>query len=596
MAEDGRDRWGWRYPVSGDAWRLCALAILSMVVGGYGCARKTPQVKPAPPPPTYTGPAFLHGTVGSMCSLRGTEPLLVAGYGLVVNLRGTGSPDVPAFLRQWLINEMRKQGVGGSGYGMDSITPEQLLASPDTAVVLVQGLIPPGASVGTRFDVLVTALPQTQTTSLEGGQLWTVDLSRDGADPALRFSRKLAQASGPIYSDPFERPVSPQPGPALQREAVVLSGGAVTESRELELILNQPSWQRSRAIADRINERFARAPSDRFDTAVPMTDAVIRLNIPARFAARPQELLNLINHLYVQRSANFEQEQAQKLADLLVAEPKWAGDVVLAWESVGKTALPVLRRYYDHPKLEVRLAALDAGTWLEDEATMDQLALLALSADPTVRAQTARLLVNLPRSLRGTQRLHILLDDEEASVRVAAYESLATINDPIIQRVPIGEKERFKFVIDLVPSRKPLVYIAQARTPRLVIFNPTLGFEGPFVWRTWDNRLMLRSDGPHDPVQVFYQPPGQTQGRTLEAPPTLADLAGLLAHRPTLEQPEEGFDLTYGQVVDVVYALCQQKIVEAPVSLQISPLAAAIAQAQAVSQESPRPETTPSGG
>ena len=30
----------------------------------------------------------------------------------------------------------------------------------------------------------------------------------------------------------------------------------MTTDRRVELILNQPSWQRSRLIADRINERF----------------------------------------------------------------------------------------------------------------------------------------------------------------------------------------------------------------------------------------------------------------------------------------------------------------------------------------------------
>ena len=39
-----------------------------------------------------------HGTVGSLSTLRGFEPLMVSGWGIVVNLKGTGSSDVPAHL------------------------------------------------------------------------------------------------------------------------------------------------------------------------------------------------------------------------------------------------------------------------------------------------------------------------------------------------------------------------------------------------------------------------------------------------------------------------------------------------------------------
>jgi hypothetical protein len=571
---------------------------LASLLAGLTCCNNHPpsQVNPAPPPPQYTGPDYLQGTVGSMCRLRGTESQLVSGYGLIVNLRGTGSPEVPAFLRQWLINEMRKQGVGSTGYGMESTSPEEVLASSNKAVVLVQGLIPPGASKGARFDVLVTALPQTQTTSLDGGQLWTTDLSRDGGSPAMRFSRKLAQATGPIYIDPFDENPAPEQQLALRRQAVVLSGGMVTEPRELELILNQPSWQRSRAISDRINERFPKGLSDHLDTAVATTDSVIRMNIPSRYASRPAVLIDLIAHLYIQRSPNFEQEQAQRLADLLAAEPQTAYRVTAAWKSLGKTIIPILRQYYDHPKREIQLAALEAGAWLEDEATTDQLLQLALAPDPAIRKQAARMLVHLPRSLRGTRRLHTLLDDEDPSVRIAAYESLAEINDPIIERIPVADKAGVKFVLDMVPARKPLIYVAQARVPRLVIFNPILGFQSPFIARLWDNRLMLRGEGPDQKIALYYQQPGQTEGQKFELSPTVADFAFLLAHRPTMQEPGEGLDLTYGQVAGAVYSLCKQGAIDAQVELQISPIATAIAQAQNTATGEPRPETTPKSG
>ena len=92
----------------------------------------------------------------------------------------------------------------GGTTGILAATPEQVLASGTAAVVAIEGFIPPGAVRGTRFDVLVSSLPQTDTTSLEGGMLWTADLAQDGTNPENRFSRKLAAASGRIYLNPFD--------------------------------------------------------------------------------------------------------------------------------------------------------------------------------------------------------------------------------------------------------------------------------------------------------------------------------------------------------------------------------------------------------
>ena len=174
-------------------------------------------------------------------------------------------------------------------------------------MITAHGLIPPGALKGTRFDVLVSCPPQTQTTSLAGGRLWTTDLSVGGTDPAMRFSRKLAAAAGPLYINPFDHSTPNQRKLQLQRQAVVLSGGVAAANRPLHLILHQPSWQRSRLIADRMNERFPAAPSDRQPTASPIDDTRIRIHIPARYAGKPQQLLELTSHLFIQGAPGFAQ-------------------------------------------------------------------------------------------------------------------------------------------------------------------------------------------------------------------------------------------------------------------------------------------------
>src|SRR5699024_3125977 len=119
------------------------LGVVALLLSGCESTRESSGA-PAPTA-TYNGPTYLRGTVGSMTSLRNAEPLLVSGYGLVVNLHDTGSSDVPSFLRKALINRMQKRGLGSAQLGTQKLTPQRVLADKNTAVVAVRGLIPPGA-------------------------------------------------------------------------------------------------------------------------------------------------------------------------------------------------------------------------------------------------------------------------------------------------------------------------------------------------------------------------------------------------------------------------------------------------------------------
>lgn len=574
---------------------MIVAALVVSAVFLVSCAEKKEKKAAAvPPPPTFVGPAYLHGTIGSLTSLRGYEPLLVSGYGLVVGLNNTGAGNAPAYLRQWLLNEMRREGVGRIQLRtLLNATPEQLLASTETSPVVIEGLIPPGSVKGTRFDLLVSALPQTETTSLQGGQLWTADLSIGGANPQMKFTRPLARASGPMYINPFvEGVVSQGDRPDVERQGVVLAGGLVTADRRVELVLNQPSNDRARMIANRINERYPHEKATEvFNTAVAANDQVIRISIPAKWAGRPDDLLQLIGHLFLQRSPGFEPEKAQQLGELLAVEPKNAPHVILAWQTLGKTAIPVVRRFQSHPAEHVRLAALEAGARMGDERASEGLLALSRSSDPALRRKSAELFMHLPVSEVGARVLKTLLDDDDRTVRVAAYESMSRVGDPLIQRVPIGSGADFKFILDLVPSEKPLIYITQTGVPRLAIFGPNLGFVTPTVARLWDNHLMVRVPDPKQPATVFFQPYGETEGKTYSIAPTVANLVLLLSHKTTSREPMDGLDMTYGRVCATVYRLCKDGKVAAPVEVRIGPLAEAIARARDTEPSLPRPET-----
>lgn len=595
------------------------LAAMVAVLLAGGCTFREDAPPEQDPGPTYTGPVYLRGTVGSLARVRGFQPLPVAGYGLVVNLRGTGSSEVPAALRQYMLNHLRRIGVGQSDSPLPNTPPEQVLNSPNTAVVLVQGLIPPGASRNGRFDLLVRAA-DTQTTSLAGGSLWPVDLSIGGQNPGVD-TRLLAMGEGPIYLDPFANRAEDDQGdtagdeldddlggdlggdlgadlggdPAARegfaRQGVVLAGGRALTNRNLELILNQASYRRSRLIEQRINERYPAAPNDPRPTADAVSDSRIRINIPQRWENQPGELLRLIEHLYLDRSPGFVPYQARTLANVLRQRPDEVERITLAWRSLGPNAVPELRDLYNEPTLVLRLAALRAGAFLADERAGIVLSEMADHPDPLVRGQVARSLLHLPRSLRGSRTLARLLDDENTDVRLAAYEAMAAINDPMIDRVPVGN-QRLKFVLDRIPSEKPLIYVTHERRPRLAVFDPGILFDQPMLTRLWDNRLMLRVDEPRAPLTVFYQKPGEVAGETYQLRPDLATLIFFLAHEPTDRLPQPGLGLSYSEVVNIVHELTRRGVIDAPFEAEINPLAAQVARARRDYQAG-RPEVTP---
>src|SRR5207248_4321407 len=112
-----------------------------------------------------------------------TEGLAVSGFGVVVNLDGTGDSKAPNAVRQYIIKQMVTHKGGSSLIpGAKQMSPERMLSDSRVAIVEVLGMLPPGSRKGQRFDVQVSALPDSDTTSLARGTLWTTELRLRGTD------------------------------------------------------------------------------------------------------------------------------------------------------------------------------------------------------------------------------------------------------------------------------------------------------------------------------------------------------------------------------------------------------------------------------
>lgn len=612
------------------------LAALAAAVGG--CKSPPPEAREVTPTQVRDVPAPLRGTVGSETTLRNHEPVLVSGYGLVVGLRGTGGGAIPERVAASMEKMLGMKGIGAEsdalqGTALEGQSPRELLRSPDVAVVIVYGAIIPGAPEGTPFDVYVTPVSQAPDQALEGGTLWTTELRL--GPPTLEGGTKtteIAAARGPIFVNPF---ASPGSGPSRQ-QGRVLGGGVVTKSLPLQVVLDNESHGRARAIAEAINTRFGKQATRDDLIARGRSARTLEINVPRAYRTDAGGFLNVM--LAVQIEQGFPQEFAKRYADALKTDPYLSSDLSWALEALPqRAALPFIRELYDSSDLGPKLAALRAGAGLNDVLAVPHLQRLAMSG-PTVgtRADALSLLGRIQGGPAVDAALREQLGAPELSIRVAAYEALASRAEIELAKRIAAAQERLpagavratpedimdrrsmlrlsgesvqgverdvvgdRFLLDQVEGGEPLVYVAQQGRPRIVLFGERLEVQRPVVFSMWNDRLMVAADGPTDELRVLYRGMDRPAGDgttipgemvTARAPANLPGFVRFLAKKPTPEDPRIGLNLTYSEVVGVLYEMQRRGVIRASFAVEEDLLQARLLAATQQLTATDRPDT-----
>ena len=530
----------------------------------------------------------------------GYRPVVAQGYGLVVGLNGTGSRDVGPDLRAHMLSEMMRGGIGSEGTGWGHLSPQALLDSMDTAVVLVQGIIPLASTRGTRFDVRVQPILNTSTTSLEGGRLYTTDLFprlMTGRRPGNSFA--LAQAKGVIFINPFVEPEDVNSSSIDRRNGRILNGGIVQKDMPIKLRLINPSHARAGMLVTAINTRFPQERGQPNPTARGESDESIEITIPHSFNNDIDEFIKLLQHTTI-RQANPE-SVAMSVLRILQLNPtqEIAEAASYRWRALGTRSLPILRKLYDVPDERPRFAAILAGAMLNDPLAIPHLIEMATSSSPGNRFKAIRLMDKMELNPRIEMALRSLLNDDNPNVRIEAYEALARRRDPTIEHVLVDDK----FLVDLIDSEKPMIYVTQIGLPRIAIFGRDLSIDLPVTMRTWSNRLMIKSEHGSDEVEVYYRPVDAIEGYITWVDPRLGEFLQFLGHTTTVEKPEPGLGLSYGEVVGALHQIWRQKYIQADFKAEQDRILAAILiqleEATTVErpefEELPTPEKPPTG-
>lgn len=524
-----------------------------------------------------TIPADIEGTVGEYASLVGGGSLLLDGHGLVVGLGKNGSSEVPPRLKKYLVEYMLKQKVGSALAGAGGVEPSQMIADEDTAVVRLVAVVPPGAPKGWTFDVRVAALSRTGTRSLSGGILYPFPLYiATGEDVAPSSgARAWAEVEGPVFLNPFLDANRPADAPRL-REGRIIGGGKVLESRPLRLILRDPDYARCNLIQRRVNQRFGQP--DRIANA--KNPSTIELTIPVQYHDDYHHFLQLVMHLPLQAGPGRWESRAKEVADSMQKVGANHDGLSLVWEAMGGQVLDTCRTLYAAKSPAVAFYSARAGIRMRDDMAAEVLIRLAETAGSPLQVPAIKELGRHRWLARSMPALRRMVDDRSELVRIAAYEALVSLGDSsLVTRIDIGDE----FKLDLVASRRSyVIYATQSHEKRIVLFGKDmtvaqeLFFDMPDLVtiadaaekvegrQTQQRKVMVfrtipRTGGVSEPFYIDFLVRSliQTLGR-----PARRGVDGKI----------EGLDLTYGQVVAVLYRMSEvEKDIPAKFVLQPPP-------------------------
>ena len=545
------------------------LAAATLLSGPTSCVQQAE--KPKPPQYPWQGkrpgiPEFMGGTIYEVTNLQNDQPFLVSGWGLVVNLDGTGgsrllSNNVKAFM----IKEMSRKGFGSKlTPEYEDVAPEQVLNDKNAAVVAVYGWLPPAARKGQWFDIAIKAAAD-DVTSLAHGMLYDTELAIDGAnaqDPNRRVNM-WATAYGPVFVNPaVALNVSQNPDGATKRSlrlGAIMGGGQVLNNRPLLLNLRQPERRLARMIEFRLNEAFHQ---DKVCTA--FDEGYCQLWLPEKYADDWEHFARLTQHVYLQGGS---EAFARAKARQLVEEAKKPGaplqDISYCWEGLGEYALAEIAPLLSDGPEDVRFAAARAAAYIGDPSGAAERALYDIARTDSSPRQVAavQVLGKVPNSRAINQLLRDLLDSNQTAVRIEAYNILAKAGDPSISRQTIRSARQplnEKFLLDYVHCKgRPLIYATRSGVPRIAIFGSIPELTIPVSFTALDSHLMIASGAIGREVTIFYRNAKLRRPIQMSSPPDVADVMARLAGQ--LDDGTGQLDFTYAEIVAILQGMADQQ-------------------------------------
>lgn len=463
--------------------------VVALVVSG-GCSG--PILRPQSPEARLDLPLPDVKYVSEYTHPHGMNFVKVEAVSLVTGLAGTGSDPPPTPQRAALLAEMNTREVA---------SPNEVLASGNTSMVLVRAFLRPGIQEGDRFDVEVRVPTQSETTSIRDGWLLSTRLTELAVlGDQIREGNVLGIAEGPVLVDPS---ADPKKDAALATRGRILGGGVALKSRSLGLVINnqQKSIRVSQAIANSINHRFHTFANGRKQgVATPKTDEFVDLLIHPRYKDNIARYVEIIRNVAIDESQADRQARLQLLEQQLT-DPLTTATAALRLEAVGDDeAKQILRQGLSINDAEVRFYAAEALAYLDDTVAVETLANVARD-EPAFRVNALAALSAMDDAL-AYDSLRTLLEVRSAETRYGAFRALWAMNenDPFLHEEYLGGQFHYH-VLD-IPGID-MVHVTRSHRPEIVLFGKDQRFQLPLVLDAGKNIMVNGLSGDRITVSRF---------------------------------------------------------------------------------------------
>lgn len=518
---------------------FCIVGVLLIGCFMAGCEEQTRTLKTSNRllPKTELGT-----TVGSLVEVFSFFEFPVEGYALVGGLRHTGSPKCPPKVRKYLKKYIRTQLPEYKNVG-------HFINSYNTATVVVRGFIPAAASKGERFDLKVVTLQGTQTTSLEGGQLWGAELFVAG-----KFglgTKALANAEGPIFIDTIND------FKTNKNLGYILGGGIVIDDYRINLLLHQPDFKTASNIRNRIIERFGD------DVAKAILESQIKLKVPTEYLNQKERFIALVKATYLTASPEITRHRiSTHIRKLATSQNKEQNEIAL--EAIGTESLGKLAILLNSSKEQVQLRAARCMLNLGSDRGLPTLRKIAMHKGSPYRIEAMEA-IGKAGSEDAAAISRTLLRDEDFDIRFTAYKQLRNLDDiSIIRQLVAG----VFYLERIAQTGRPAIFVSRSGRPRIVLFGAPIYCREDIFVQSADGNITINASAGQKHVSIIRKHPNPERSATvlrLQSTHELSDIIRTLAEAPLKKggTAHQGLNVSYADVIALLQQMCQKGVVQA---------------------------------
>ncbi|MGN1200123.1 MAG: flagellar basal body P-ring protein FlgI, partial [Thermoguttaceae bacterium] len=228
--------------------RITIAVLIFAAFAATGCTNKVPKVDPMQEQQRKV--LMNKGRlVQDLARPANVNAAKIEGATLVRGLRGTGADEPPSSYQQLVLNDMSRDIERKR-------TAKSEIASLNTAIVLLETIVPPGAQKGDRLDATIKLLPNSEASSIQNGYVEDAEMYQYMTADIVRRGYRLGVVNGFVTLDPN---LIEKGSPLAYKQGKIIGGAVVTRPRPIWLELKED--ERSAGVAQRIedviNKRFS---------------------------------------------------------------------------------------------------------------------------------------------------------------------------------------------------------------------------------------------------------------------------------------------------------------------------------------------------